>query len=349
MKKKTALKKPLREADTPPLKAYRVFASVCEVLERAHPRTPLLKDVTRIVVPPVSVGRATELLNEIEDAYDKRDGLISRSGHQGCVVTPAGWSVYRQVREMLDRLDAIGGPAQRTDREIITVASGHAVAVHALTQTVKTFRERDDEEGALEVPGRIPARGVEFVFRDIGNPMELMKAVGYGEVSIGVTVTGITDWVRNVDPQEVPEFVVRDVLLLPRRRKPDPFAALRKKEKITVQDLEQYPVCVNDSPEIRARNYTIGNWASGRMSWMWSPSIEMVAAEVAAGEYVGIAASWRDAYGPWEKKVEIRPIDGVGHYRVVVCVPVTPTPSGTVNDFKECIVDFFRRVPAERR
>lgn len=303
----------------------------------------------RKVAPRVSFPRASELLNEIEEAYAERNGLISRSGHQGCVVTPAGWSVYRQVKETLDRLDAIGGPTGRGDREIITVASGYAIAVHALTRIVKTFRLRDDAKGALEVPGRIPARGVEFVFRDIGNPIELMKAVGYSEASIGVTVTGITDAVRNVEPHEVPEFVVRDVLLLPRRGKRDPFSALRRKKEIELRDLEKYPVCVNDSPELRARNYTIGDWASGRKSWMWSPSIEMVAATVATGEYLGIAASWRDAYGPWEKDVEVRTIKEVGPYKVAVCVPIRPAPSGTVSELMECICDFFRKVPAERR
>jgi DNA-binding transcriptional LysR family regulator len=349
MKNEAPLKKPIRETDMPPFKAYRVFAGVCEALERAHPIRPLFKSVIRKVVPRVSESRASELLTAIEDTYDKRDGLISRSSHQGCVVTPTGWSVYRQVREMLDRLDAIGKPAGRTDREIITVVSGHAIAVHAFTWIVKRFRERDDGKGALEMPDRIPARGVEFDFRDIGNPVELMKAVGYGEASIGVTVTGITDAVRNVDLQEVPEFVVRDVLLLPRRGRGDPFAALRRKKTIRLQDLEQYPVCVNDSPDLRARNYTVGNWRSGRRSWMWSPSIEMVAAAVATGEYLGIAASWRDAYGPWEKEIEVRPIDKAGPYKVAVCLPFLPAPSGTVKELMMCIRDFFRNVPVERR
>lgn len=36
MKKKLTKKKPLRQEDLPPLKAYRVFAGVCEALERAN-------------------------------------------------------------------------------------------------------------------------------------------------------------------------------------------------------------------------------------------------------------------------------------------------------------------------
>jgi DNA-binding transcriptional LysR family regulator len=349
MKNKAGPTQPRREADPPSLNAYRLFAGVCETLRREYPKKLLLRDMVRRITPRVSAPRASELLREIEDAHGKRNGLIDRSGHQGCVVTPAGWSVYRQVRRMLDCLDAIGRVPGQADREIVTVASGHAIAVHALTPIVKAFRERDDEKGALQEPGRIPARGVEFVFRNVGHPVELLKEVGFGDASIGVTVTGITDAVRNVELQEVSEFVVRDVLLLPPRRKRDPFAALRKKKEIRLKDLERYPVCVNDSPELRAHGYTIGDWGSGRKSWMWSPSIEMVAAAVSTGEYLGVAASWRDAYGPWEKEVEVRPIKEAGPYKVAVCLPIRPAPSGTVNEFKGCIGDFFRSVPPERR
>jgi hypothetical protein len=75
-----------------------------------------------------------------------------------------------------------------------------------------------------------------------------------------------------------------------------------------------------------AKHYIVGIWGSGRRSWMLSPCIEMVAASVATGENLGIAASGREAYEPWEKEVVVRSIEQAGPYKIDVCLPSRPGP-----------------------
>src|SRR5689334_4736860 len=109
------------------IRDYRVFAGVCDWLKREYPRTLTLLEIAPLLDLDVSPNRVSQVLSKLERYYGvASDGLIHRSSHQGCSVTPKGWSFYRQVREVLDRLDTIGR-TDAVDREVITVAGGHAV------------------------------------------------------------------------------------------------------------------------------------------------------------------------------------------------------------------------------